>query len=80
MLWGVPAVSGSAGERIQCCLCEDASSTPSLPQRVKDTALLHDAVKCADVAWIWCCHGWGTALSQSLAQELLYATGVAVKT
>ena len=54
--------------RIQHCLCEDVGSIPGLTQWVTGLALL----------WLW--HRLVTAtLIRPLGQELLYATGAALK-
>ena len=38
---------------------EDMGSIPGLAQWIKDLALSQAAAEVADVAQIWCCHGYG---------------------
>ena len=58
----------ASGLRAPCCLCEDVSSIPGLVQWVKDLALPQTVAYVSPAAPI-----------QPLAQELPYATGVAIK-
>ena len=57
---------GLSGLRTQCCLCEDVGWIPGLAQWVKDSALLQAATQDADVAWIQCCHDYGTGCQLQL--------------
>ena len=52
--------------RTQHCLCEDVNLIPGLVQWVKDLALLQTVVQVTDVAWIWCCCGYGISLQMQL--------------
>ena len=65
-------------------ILEDAGSTPSLAQWVKDPSIAASccvACRCgSDLALLWLWHRpAGAALIEPLAWELLYATSVALK-
>ena len=76
---GVTIVAQKVKNTTQCP--QDVGSILGLAQWVKDLALLQAAVQITDAAWIWCLWHRPTAavLIQSLAQELPYASGVALQ-
>ena len=77
--------------KTQPTLCEDVGSVPGLTHWVKGPALPQAAAQVTDVARIPCCCGYGCGcgygvglelqlhMVSSLAQELPYAEGGAIK-